>query len=88
MQQIPSRNEKFIWRNLEGELVLLNPHSGQYFGLNAVGCSFYEKIDGSRTVGEIIDLLLEKFEVDRSTLENDLAELIKTMVAKEIIVIK
>ena len=88
MHKVLVKNEEFIWRNLEGELVLLNPVSGQYFGLNSVGCSFYEKIDGQKTVEEIITSLLDKFEVERHILEQDLGELIDVMVEKKTLFIK
>ena len=85
MSRVPVKNEEIVWRNLEGEAVLLNPHTGKYFGMNSVGCSFWEKIDGQNTVDEIIDHLLEKYEVTRSVLEKDLYELIDAMLKNNII---
>jgi hypothetical protein len=87
MNRVPVKNEEIVWRNLDGEAVLLNPHTGKYFGMNAVGCSFWEKIDGHSTVAEIIDQLLEEYEVTRSVLEKDLHELIDAMLKKNIIAI-
>ncbi len=85
MKHIPARNKDIVWRNLAGEAVLLNPHNGKYFGLNAVGCSFWEKIDGERTVDEIIDLLLAEYNVDRETLERDINELVSNLEKTRII---
>lgn len=88
MNRVPVRNEEIVWRNLDGEAVLLNPNTGKYFGMNAVGCSFWEKIDGQNTVAEIIDHLLEEYEVTRSVLEQDINELIDAMLKNNIISIE
>ena len=85
MKKIPVRNKEIVWRNLEGEAVLLNPHSGKYYGLNEVGCSFWEKVDGENSMETIIDLLLEEYAVDKKTLEQDLEELAQDLEEREII---
>ena len=85
MNRIPIRNEQYVWRNLDGEGVLLNPETGKYFGVNTVGCSFWEQVDGEKSMAEIATLLLEEYEVDRQTLESDLTSLVETMVEKGLI---
>ena len=74
LNRIPVKNPKVVWRDLEGEGVLLNPADGKYFGLNAVGLSMWEKVDGERTLEEIAALLLEEYAVERSVLERDIVE--------------
>lgn len=82
---IPARNQELIWRNLDGEAVLLDPGNGKYFGMNEAGCSFWEKIDGKTTLADIIDLLLEEYKVERETLENDITELAVLLEKNDII---
>jgi hypothetical protein len=84
-KKIPLRNGDVVWQILEGECVILNPLEGTYFGLNAVGLSFWEKVDGARTVGEITDLLLDEYEVDRATLARDILELVGTMIENNLL---
>ncbi len=85
MKRIPVKNKEIVWRNLEGEAVLLNPHTGKYFGMNAAGCSFWEKVDGKRSMGVIIDLLLDEYNVERRSLEKDILELAENLEKHEII---
>jgi hypothetical protein len=85
MKKIPIRNKEFVWRNLDGEVVLLNPNSGKYFGMNEVGCSFWEKVDDKRRLEEIVDLLLEEYNVDRETLEKDISELAASLEKNDIV---
>ena len=76
------KNEEFIWSTLGDEAVLLNVSSGDYFGLNEVGLSFWEKIDGQRPLTEIVAMMLDEYEVDRMELMHDLAELASEMASK------
>ncbi len=85
MNRIPVRNEEIVWRNLDGEAVLLNSHNGKYYGMNAVGCSFWEKVDGARTLGQITDLLFEEYNVEREILESDIQELVNSLEKSAII---
>lgn len=81
LKQVPVKNPDVVWRDLEGEGVLLNPVDGKYFGLNAVGLSVWDKMEGGRTLDEIIALLLEEYEVERPVLEKDVVELAGRMAA-------
>jgi len=88
MGKVPVKNEEIVWRNLEGEAVLLNPHSGKYFGMNEVGCSFWEKVDGKRSVDQIVDLLFGEYKVERNTLEKDIGELVAALEKNQIITLE
>ncbi len=78
LKGVPKRG-KVVWQNLEGEAVLLNPDTGDYFGLNEVACSFWEKVDGARSIEEILEGLLKEYEVERDELFRDIMELIERM---------
>ena len=76
---IPVKNVDVVWRDIEGEAILLDPRKGKYFGLNEVGCSFWKMADGKRSMEEIVSLLLEEYEVGRGTLLNDLNNLVHVL---------
>ena len=85
MEKSLKKNPDIIWKNIRGESVLLNPMTGKYYGLNKVGCSFWEKIDGARTLSDITTLMLEEFNVTRETLLKDLEDLMKKLIENNII---
>ena len=78
LESVP-RKAEVVWQELEGEVVLLNPKTGEYFGLNEVAGSFWEKVDGKKSLGNIIKELLEEYDVKREELEKDLQDLIEKM---------
>lgn len=85
MGKIPVRNKDIIWREVKGEGVLLNPQGGQYFGLTKVACSFWDKVDGERTTGEIVDILLKEYDVEKDVLTQDINELIDSLESRKLL---
>jgi hypothetical protein len=60
----PARSESVTFRRLaEGEGgVLLHLESGQYHGINEVGCQIWEHLDGERTVDGVTTELRDGIE--------------------------
>jgi hypothetical protein len=85
MKKIPKKNREFLWQVIHGEAVLLNPNDGKYFGLNHVGCSFWEKVDGNRSIDAIVNLLLDEYDISREILETDIKALIDSLEANRIL---
>ncbi|NEO14257.1 MULTISPECIES: PqqD family peptide modification chaperone [unclassified Moorena] len=65
--------------DLTGETIILNSKSGVYFGLNAVGASVWNLIQEPKTVNEIRDAILAKYQVEREQCENDILGLLQEM---------
>ena len=74
-----------VAKNVAGEMVLLIPSTGRYFGLNAVGTNFWEKMDGSLTMDEIADAIAEQYKVEATMVKADLQELAEQLVANQLI---
>ena len=65
-----------LFQEVSGETVLLDLESEQYFGLDAVGTRIWTLIGEGVSIGAMIDTLLQEYEVERATLEADLADLL------------
>jgi hypothetical protein len=68
----------------DGAVVLL-ARSGQLYTCNGTTEAFLDKVDGARSLDQIVDLLSEEFEVDRATLDQDMAALAAELVAEGIL---
>lgn len=64
---------------LDGEVVLLHPELGLYFGLNSTGTWVWNYLRGPRTVQEISDALAENFDVESGSCLQDLLDLLRGM---------
>jgi hypothetical protein len=79
-----SRADEVIRRRIAGETLLV-PIRGQMalldriFALNPVAAFIWEQLDGHRSLGDIRQGILEKFEVEPETAEADLREFIDAL---------
>jgi hypothetical protein len=65
-----------LFQEVGGETVLLDLESEHYFGLDAVGTRIWGLIGEGASVGGMVDTLLQEYEVERATLEADVAALL------------
>ena len=63
-------------QELAGETVLLDLASESYFGLDAVGTRVWQLLHDGKKQAELVEILLNEYEVERETLEKDIAELL------------
>jgi len=69
----------------DGAVVLL-ADSGQLYSCNDTSEAFLRHVDGKRSLGEIVDLLTQEYEVERDVLAADLAELAESLKHEGVIV--
>jgi len=62
------------------QTVVLSLATGVLFTCNDTTTRLLQAVDGQRTFGEIVDLLLAEFDVDQTTLRADLAAMAKRLV--------
>jgi hypothetical protein len=65
--------------DLGGETAMLNMKDGVYYGLNPMGTIIWEFIQKPITIQEILDKILDQYEVDEETCYADLNELVDQM---------
>jgi hypothetical protein len=71
--------------DLGNEAVVLDAQSGKYYGLNEVGSRTLELANNPITVGEILDRLLQEYDVDHRLLEQDVLAFLQQLAAEQLI---
>ena len=79
-------NPSVIYRELSGEVVLLNLQSGVYYGLDAVGSRVWQLLMESRGIDEVCATLLDEYEVSADTLRGDVERLIGELTDKGLVI--
>jgi len=64
-----------LFRELDGEAVLLNLESGVYFGLNPVATRMWQLIAERHSLAAVLDTLIGEYDADQNALEADLLDL-------------
>ena len=81
MQKKYRRNENFVYRRIGDETVLvpIKDNVGDMdsiYSLNEVGAFIWEKIDGTRRLIDIKEMMVVEYDVGNDEAEKDLLELI------------
>ena len=75
-----------IFRELDGEAVLLDFASGRYFGLNAVGTRVWTLLASGSSVEDAVTAVAAEFEAPRAEVARDVDELIAELVSRGLLV--
>ena len=79
------KSDQVLSQEVSGETVLLDLSSEQYFGLDRVGTRFWQLLDGRRSLGEVIDSMLEEYDVSQEQLHSDVFALLEALQAAHLI---
>jgi hypothetical protein len=70
----------------DSTLVLLNPQSGEYYTLEAVGPRVWQLCDGKRTISEIAAIIAEEYDQSPQVIADDVLELLKDLMDEALVV--
>ena len=79
------RNSRVTWRVLEGDCILLHLDSGVYYTLNSVGRFLWESLDGKRSLSDIHEAMLDRYEADAERVKSDLLEILEDLVREDLV---
>jgi hypothetical protein len=76
-----------VFRELDGEAVLLNLESGIYFGLDEVGTRIWQLAEEHRSLRRVWEALQSEYDVPAATLETDLLRFVGQLLAKGLVTV-
>ena len=78
-------NKDVVFRDLEGEVVLLNLKAGVYFGLDPIGTRIWHLMQEHPSLQEVLDAMVEEYEVRKGQCEHDLLRFAGLLQEKDLI---
>lgn len=78
-------NTDVVFRDLQGELVLLNLKTGVYFGLDRVGTRMWQLLHERHSLHEVLATLLDEYDVAESRCARDLIGFVGALVENELV---
>jgi hypothetical protein len=85
LDSVVSKDDQYIHQKVDDEIVLMNPHTGAYFGLSPIGARILELMLEPVSVRSVCDQLLKDYKVEREVLENDVLELVQSMLENSVV---
>ncbi len=75
-------------QEVDGEMVLLDMNSENYFGLDEVGTAIWQEMQESGDLQEVFNALLEQYDVESDVLEKDLLGFVDKLVESGLVEVK
>ena len=70
---------------VDGEITVLEPVGGVYFGLTDVGARVWELLQEARSLDGLVSQLVEEYEIDRASCMEDLTPLLEELTRRNLI---
>ena len=64
---------------IDGEVTLLDPRSGLYYGLDGGGARAWAHLETPSTLGQLVSVVCGEFDVDPATARADLEALVESL---------
>ncbi|WP_214825838.1 lasso peptide biosynthesis PqqD family chaperone [Exiguobacterium algae] len=79
------QNPNMLTTEMDGEIVMMSITHGKYFSIGKTGVAIWEQMATERTIGEVVDQLCERYEVERGTCAQDVIRFVEKMASNEIV---
>jgi|CXWL01.1.fsa_nt_gi hypothetical protein len=78
-------SESVLFRELEGEAVLLEIESGYYFGLNEIGSKIWNLLAAHGDLETILAALMAEYDVAEDRLRSDVTAFLSTLAERRLV---
>lgn len=91
IDQIYATSDDVVAREVQGEFIIVPITSGvgnldgQIFSMNKTARAVWDKLDGKKSVANIIDLLLHEFDASRETITDDCLGIMRELLRRKMI---
>jgi hypothetical protein len=79
------KTNNFVESDIEGQVVMMSIENSKYFGMDEIGTQIWQLVDKNLTYNEIIESLLDEYEIDRDTCEKESTEFIDKLLKYKLI---
>ena len=87
-------NQKIIFaetvfsQEVDGEMVLLDMNSENYFGLDETGTAIWQAMQKTGSLQKVYEEMLEQYEVEPEVLEQDILNFVENLVESGLVSVK
>ncbi|WP_461637520.1 lasso peptide biosynthesis PqqD family chaperone [Labilibaculum euxinus] len=79
------RKESIVTSVIDGEVVMMDMESGNYYGLGKIGSRIWDLLESPSSINLVCDILHQEFDVAREICEKDVADFLGQMEKKGIV---
>ncbi len=84
-QNVLRHSDDVIAQTMKAETILFDVTGGEYYSLNELGARTWELLDGSRTVGALIEVLRSEYDAPAETIQKDVIVLLEDLMREKLL---
>jgi hypothetical protein len=91
LEDVYKPSEDVVAREIEGEIIIVPLVAGigdmedELFTLNDTGKAIWDKLDGQRSLADVVTALSPKFAAEDGTIQRDVLALVAALVARKLL---
>jgi hypothetical protein len=85
LDTVLKRNPNAAFRIYDGQATVVTPDQGKVDVLNEVGSTVWEQIDGTRSLREIVEVVVERFEISPEQAQHDILEFVAALRERQMV---
>lgn len=85
LEPLPKPHPRIAARVVDGETLILTPTDSVLHTLNPVATRVWQLLGEHRTLLELVDALVQEYDVDRATAEQDVRSLLADLTERQIV---
>ena len=78
--------EDVLFQKVAEETVILEPVTGEYYTLNAIGTFIVEQFQQGNTQTKVVELVLEKYQANEAEVTEDISVLLTEMLRQKLFI--
>ncbi len=82
------RKDDFISSEIDNQTVMMSVETSKYYGFDEIGSVIWAKIENEISFGDLVNKLLEEYNIDREVCEKDTTEFLEKLVKMKLIDVK
>ena len=79
MSNLIRRQENLIEASIDGEVVMMNADSGNYYGLDGIAAHIWQLLETPQTEQDLVNALVKEYEVTPEECESDVTAFLQEM---------
>ena len=78
--------EDVSWRDIKGELIVLQLSSGEYFSFNEIGRLAWISLAEHKSIGQVIEAVLAEYDVSLAQAEADVVAFVQGLLGNKLLI--
>lgn len=76
-----ARADDVLTAEIDGEAVMMSIEEGEYYGLDETGTAIWELLETPHSLGEVLDVLRERYEVEPDVCRRDVERFLSDLLS-------